>query len=56
MTMGNDFHYTNANSWFVNLDKLIQAFNKNVGYFFFNKFIFKLIKQINIKKKLILGL
>lgn len=27
MTMGSDFHYTNANSWYRNLDKLIKYVN-----------------------------
>ena len=31
MTMGSDFQYENANSWFKNLDKLIQLVNAQVS-------------------------
>ena len=31
MTMGSDFQYENANTWFKNLDKLIQLVNAQVS-------------------------
>lgn len=31
MTMGGDFHYEYANSWFQNLDKLIRLVNAEVS-------------------------
>lgn len=36
MTMGEDFHYQNAHTWFKNLDKLIKHVNERVS----NRWIF----------------
>ena len=33
VTMGSDFHYSNANTWYKNLDKLIKYVNELVSGF-----------------------
>jgi hypothetical protein len=40
MTMGNDFHYENANEWFKNLDKLIRYVNAQVCIFIYSILIY----------------
>lgn len=46
VTMGGDFHYTNSNKWFTNLDILIDAINNRVNYeilALYNKYRLKIL-------------
>ncbi len=47
MTMGSDFQYENANTWFKNLDKLIKYVNAEVEDLLFLRFFFLSLSRCN---------